>query len=1327
MDSVKNNFLINVILLLFFSCSQKQEKKQLNISNPKVEEAGGRVISVDSSTMLPATPITFSSIVKGEASKIVSTHTNITIAGKPMVIVADPPIVITPGRGNIPYPVVLNAIDSSFIAGIPETVIAKEPSAKERNSQSFISLSVLQGLKHNAIRSALQDKNGNIWFATFGGVSRYDGKSFTHFTEKEGLISNIVWSILEDKRGNLWFGTFKGACKYDGKYFTHFAEKEGLSNNMIWAMIEDRIGNIWFCTDKGVNRYDGNRVEEIKEGKDTSLMDLQGLRKVNGRFVKSFTHFTQKEGLNLDMVLTGIEDKRGNLWFGTNECGICKYDGKSFTQFIGVKGLSNGKVWSIFEDSDENLWFGTASEGVFKYDGNLIEAIEKGEKLPLQNQQDLKNVNGKFVKTFTQYSIKEGLSPGAIVSIMEDNNKHIWFSTFGSGVTKYDANRNWKQNKNLSSSPSYGNFMRFTEKEGLSTNLVYVTFKDKNENIWLCTRGGGVSKYNGKLFTHFTVDEGLSNSNVSSALLDSKGELWFGTFDGSVNKYDGKSFIHYSQKEGLGSINCILEDSKGNLWFGCDGGSVSRYDGKVFSNINKGFWDNPITCIMEDKIGNLWFGTYGIGVIKYDGNRVEAIEIGEKVSQEAQKDLKKINGKIVKTFTRFTDVQGLSSNSIYSIIEDQNGNIWFGTNGGGLTKYNGKFFTHFTQKEGLCNNIVRDILEDNVGNLWFATDGGVDKYDGNRVEEIAGGEQLPYETIQDFKKVKGKYVSSFTHFTEKEGLSNNIVRSILQDKKGDIWFGTLNGISCLTQDNLRNLAENYDKKLKPLFKSFTYTEGFLGVSVRSNMVQDKYGNIWVGARDRLTCIHPEINVSDTVAPNIQLTGIKLFNESISWVNFLSTSSKEGTHQANDTSIILGNGVKIEDFKFTGISKWYGLPENLSLAYDNNNITFNFIGITQKQNDKVRYLYKLEGTDENWSALTDRTEAPYGNLSQGTYTFRVKAINGEGYWSNEFKYTFTVRPPWYETWWFRTVACLFGIGSVVGFFQYRTAALRKRKKELAEEVRKKTAVVVHQKEEIEKKQQEIVSSITYARRIQEAILPSQQIVQEWLPNSFILYKPKDIVAGDFYWVERVDNLLFFAAADCTGHGVPGAMVSVVCNNSLNRALREFELREPGKLLDKSRELVIGQFEKSREEVKDGMDISLCMLNTETNQLQWAGANNPLWIIRNQELIEIKPDKQPIGKYTENKPFTTHTIHLQKNDRMYIFTDGYIDQFGGEKNKKFKTSSLKELLLNIQHSSMEEQKQLLDQTIEKWKGNTEQVDDICIIGVQVDYVINTPENK
>lgn len=282
-------------------------------------------------------------------------------------------------------------------------------------------------------------------------------------------------------------------------------------------------------------------------------------------------------------------------------------------------------------------------------------------------------------------------------------------------------------------------------------------------------------------------------------------------------------------------------------------------------------------------------------------------------------------------------------------------------------------------------------------------------------------------------------------------------------------------------------------------------------------------------------------------------------------------------------------------------------------------------------------------------------------------------------------------------------------------------------------RKANAIISKQKEIVEHKNKEILDSINYAKYIQNALLPSESVIKELPVDCFILFKPKDIVSGDFYWIHHLvkenqnTEEIYIAAVDCTGHGVPGALVSVVGNNGLNRCVKEFGINKTGEILDKLSELVEETFEKSENELKDGMDISLLKISShqladdteKSYSFQWSGANNPLWIIRKDTNIleEIKADKQPVGKFSDRKNFTSHDLTLKKGDRLYLFTDGYADQFGGEKGKKFKYKQLEELLLASSDSSIVEQKNQLDSAFMKWKGNLEQVDDICIIGIVI----------
>ena len=273
--------------------------------------------------------------------------------------------------------------------------------------------------------------------------------------------------------------------------------------------------------------------------------------------------------------------------------------------------------------------------------------------------------------------------------------------------------------------------------------------------------------------------------------------------------------------------------------------------------------------------------------------------------------------------------------------------------------------------------------------------------------------------------------------------------------------------------------------------------------------------------------------------------------------------------------------------------------------------------------------------------------------------------------------------------------------------------------LEDKVKERTFELQSQKEMVEEKNREIVDSINYALRLQRAIIPTESKVKAALPSSFVLFKPKDIVSGDFYWMNEIDNKVLIAAIDCTGHGVPGAMVSVVGANGLNRCIKEYNLRQPAEIFDQLTKIVKETFESGEDKVKDGMDGAMLSIDLAKRSIVYAGANNPLWIIRKdgEGIEEIKANKQPIGDFDHAVPFTDHEVQLAEGDQVYIFSDGYVDQFGGPKGKKFKYKTLQKLLFENREKPMAEQKELLDRTFATWKGELEQLDDVCIIGVRL----------
>ena len=779
--------------------------------------------------------------------------------------------------------------------------------------------------------------------------------------------------------------------------FSSFGKQQGLNYLGIRSIFEDQAGNLWFGTvGGGVDRYDG----------------------------KYFTHFTTKEGLPNNFVVSMVEDRSGNLWFGTSG-GVCRYDGHDFTNFTEKEGLSNNAIIPMLKDRFGNIWFGTQGSGANRYDGHSFTYFTDKEGLPNNT------INGMFEdragnlwfgtnggvsrydgKSFTNFTEKEGLPNNSVRVILEDRAGNFWFGTNG-GVSRYDGH----------------SFTHYRVKEGLTHNVVWTILQDRAGNLWFGT-GGGVSRYDGKTFTHFTVKEGLCQNNVFSSLEDRFGNLWFGTFDGGVSRYDGQTFTHFTDKEGLSNnaVFSMVEDNSGNLWFGTTDGGVNRYDGKTFAQFTEkeGLPHNMVRSMLKDHNGNLWIGSEGEGISRYDG----------------------------KTLTRMTEKDGLSNNLIRGSIEDHAGNLWIGTLRGGVTRYDGKSFTQFTVKEGLSNNVVRCILEDCSHNLWFGSwGGGVTRYDGHTFTYFTEKGGLPNNAVRSMLEDSGGNIwfgtngsgvsrydgQFFTYFTEKEGLSHNDVVSMLEDHNGNIWFGTSSGLSMLSKTKLNALFNKKTQKTllesDILFKNYTYESGFLGIGCNeSAILEAKDGRIWMGANDRLSVFNPKGVVADTVAPNLVLTGLAIFNEDIPWANLRIKEPKKQHFMALDTSIMLNNGVPMAGFNFEDVTPWYGLPVNLSLAYNNNYLTFNFTGITSFRPKAVKYQYKLEGFDHNWSNLTNRSEATYGNLSPGRYIFKVKAMNSEGYWSKELSYTFTIRSPWWKMWWAYLFYIILIGGSV--FYIYR---------------------------------------------------------------------------------------------------------------------------------------------------------------------------------------------------------------------------------------------------------------------------------------------------
>jgi serine phosphatase RsbU (regulator of sigma subunit) len=397
-----------------------------------------------------------------------------------------------------------------------------------------------------------------------------------------------------------------------------------------------------------------------------------------------------------------------------------------------------------------------------------------------------------------------------------------------------------------------------------------------------------------------------------------------------------------------------------------------------------------------------------------------------------------------------------------------------------------------------------------------------------------------------------------------------------------------------------------------------------------------------------------------------------------------------------------------------------MTAGMKLRYNERSVLFDYYSICMTNPDVVRYRVKLDGADEEWQPVTDQTRAIYSALPPGRYTFMVIASNSQGIWNSEpVTFPFIIKPPFYLRWWFIMTSILIIIFVVVIYIHMREQKLIKEKIILEEKVRERTAEVVQKSMEIEEKNRDITASIRYAERIQRAMLPREDA----FGDTFVLFMPKDIVSGDFYWMYDNGDWQFIAAVDCTGHGVPGAFMSIIGHNSLNKVVREYGLTRPSAILDQLNiEVMKALLQRHEKCINDGMDLALIAYNRKTGTIEFAGAYNPLYVVRKGEVMVYKGDRFPIGMTTmdEKKSFTNKPVDIKPGDMLYMCSDGYADQFGSPDVKKYKSVNIKRLLSQIWQLPVNEQKERLEKELLEWKGDLDQIDDILFIGTKIPEV-------
>ena len=1073
-------------------------------------------------------------------------------------------------------------------------------------------------------------------------------------------------------------------------HFKSYSLPEGLPRSGVYHIHQDQSGFLWIGTEGGgVCKFDGNR----------------------------FHAFNRQNGLASEMVRTIFEDEQGVLWFGTTE-GISYYDGQQFVSLTAEKdGISDNFIRSISQDQDKNIWVGT-NRGI-----SIIDPDEKG-------------ISGKLKVNFSL--------PDKKVRSLQSQGDIMWIGT-DRGLVKYE-----KEEIHV-----------FHQEDGLNADLILCLFVDSKNRLWIGTENG-LNYWDGEQFQQWTIADGLISERVRSICEDAYGNLWIGTNQG-LSIFDGKDFVNIDSDNGLTNnrIRCVQNDDFDNIWVGTYFGGILRFNHQDFISYteNDGLNSSQVYAINEDTLSNLLIGTNeGINRISFKNQKIEKLDEiqlpfisdnhqihviykdkhGE-LWYGSEEGLFRQKGKNIELFGK---EEGLLNESITTILRTDN-TIWIGTqNGLGILTLdsigNATNISFMANKEGLAGNEVSSIKCDQKGNVWIAfIDGSLTVHENGKFvnpilpDEVSEVISLAIDDLDNLwigTNGNGIFHGQFnskTHYLELDGisrlngLSSNYIFSILIHQNR-IWVGHEKGLDLInmTNDTIYTIH------------SYGTERGFLGLQNNHNAAfRDYKENLWFGTVNGLFCL----NAAD----------VSSFDEGKASIGFIQSIK------------VNGKMVNWEESEWcTDVSGVFNLPNNLILPYNQNNLSFDFIGLNFISPNKVKYQWKLEGFDYDWSSSTSKNYVSYTNLEAGNYQFKMKASDEHGVFSDNYvSFDFIIEKPFWDTWPFRILVLVLGLIVYLLTMRLRTRNLRKKKKELESIIRTRTAEIRSQKEELELqkveltlKNTEITDSIFYSRRIQHSILPSNESIKNLFDDHFILYKPKDIVSGDFYWVTQAPKnpkKIHFAVADCTGHGVPGAMVSLVGTRALNSCVREHGLSEAHKILEKTNDIVLDAFTDSESDhlIKDGMDIALCSLNyTEgsTVEFDFSGAHNPVWIVRkatqddlivngekltpnillnDYKLFEIKGSKQPIGYFENRVPFVNHQCLLNIGDRIYMTSDGYADQFGGVKGKKFKYKTLKGLILNLQDHNLSDQKQELQKAFYDWKRNLEQVDDICIMGVQV----------
>jgi ligand-binding sensor domain-containing protein/serine phosphatase RsbU (regulator of sigma subunit) len=879
------------------------------------------------------------------------------------------------------------------------------------------------------------------------------------------------------------------------------------------------------------------------------------------------------------------------------------------------------------------------------------------------------------------------------------------------------------------------------EKQMLTGNRIISLFLDHQDRLWAGT-DQGLNLYHPKKDTFYHYRASNNNKLYGNRILgffqDPSGNIWIASQEG-LNKLRNKPFRHhFFSIERFGSFPVAM-DPQGDFWYRGEENHLLHYcrddhttehhqlPKRIFPfNHYNDSRDFLLDDMVADDEGIVWLAV-GNRLIGYDPGRKEILhEMGVSALQVDKDSIRSTihrifvePGGVVRTFSLkgistfgiagdrtmqtlpfghdYEQIEAVDRNYIKSVIRDRRGNYWMRT-AKGIQKYvsqNNTLQCLFQFSEELQGT---PLLEGNLaqgpgGKIWCCAFPHLIAIDPDsltvQMHELSCERETG--TLNVFADSTGIWLYStngvfhydltnqiLEPFTTKEGLADNAINGITRDDHNNIWLTSYKGLTKIAPDR---------KSMLTFFTPGHYPAYyFRDFPDEMNRTGDEL--LFFHSRGFLT-YHPDsINMHP---PPVVITGFSVF----------------GTKQQFDTLVFN--------------------KRSIALPFDQNHFSIEFAALDYADPMKNSYIYQLVGVDKGWntSPAYDR-KASYTTVPPGHYTFKVKASNNHGIWNNEgVELMIHIAPPWYRT----TLAyIIYGILIITGiyvFIKLRERRLIYEKKVLEEKVQERTARIEQQKEEITTQRDQIAvqnknirDSIIYANTIQTAALPPQELFEKLLPEHFIFFKPRDIVSGDFYWINRVDGKVVLVVADCTGHGVPGAFMSMLGIAFLNDIVSKIDQPKADDILNQLRMRVVQLLhqQSSHSLSNDGMDLALCIIDQENQEIQYAGAYNGLYLIRDGVLTRFKADQMPIGHYVKISPFTQQQLAIRPGDVIYLFSDGYIDQFSGKTGKKFKTKRFKELLLQIYQYPMHEQHQMLSQALDQWKGDAAQIDDILVVGVR-----------